>query len=72
MYSTVDVFSEVDQSKTICITIGKERRLDLLISLRWIRENRASYSKIKSLSSSILRNWKLGAFVISSFASKLA
>lgn len=72
MYSTVDVFSEVDQRKTICITIGKERRLDLLISLRWIRENRASYSKIKSLSSSILRNWKLGAFVISSFASKLA
>lgn len=68
MYSTVDVFSEVDQRKTICITIGKERRLDLLISLRWIRENRASYSKIKSLSSSILRNWKLGAFVISSFA----
>lgn len=50
MYSTVDVFSEVDQRKTICITIGKERRLDLLISLslRWIRENRASYSKIKS------------------------
>lgn len=48
MYSTVDVFSEVDQRKTICITIGKERRLDLLISLRWIREDRASYSKIKS------------------------
>lgn len=48
MYSTVDVFSEVDERKTICITIGKERRLDLLISLRWIRENRASYSKIKA------------------------
>lgn len=54
----------------ICIMIGKERRLDLLISLRWIRENCVLYFKIKSLLFFIFRNWKLGVFVIFFFVLK--